>query len=92
MGTAVGTEERVTKIACDNNTLKTGKKAQGICYPLPKRLFTLREASVYLGRTLWGMRELVWAGKISIVRDGKRMFIDIQDLEAYVKKNKTTYV
>jgi hypothetical protein len=38
------------------------------------------------------MRELIWAGKIPIVRDGKRIFIDIVDLEAWVQKNKSVYV
>lgn len=66
-------------------------KAQGITYPLPKRLYTLPESAKYLGRTLWSMRELIWSGKIPIVRDGKRIFVDIRDLEAYVLKHKTTY-
>ena len=60
--------------------------------PLPKRLYTLNEAAHYLGRTLWSMRELVWAGKIPIVRDGKRIFVDIADLDSYVTKKKMTYL
>ena len=68
------------------------KEAQGTSYPLPKRLYTLKEAAVYLGRTLWGVREMVWAGKLPVVRDGKRLFIDINDLEMYVTRYKTTYV
>ena len=68
------------------------KREQGMYNPLPKRLFTLPEAAKYLGRTLWSMRELVWAGKIPIVRDGKRIFVDFNDLEAYITKNKMTYI
>ena len=68
------------------------KKTQGICNPLPKRLYTLPEAAHYLGRTLWSIRELVWKGSLPIVRDGKRIFVDIIDLESYVTKNKTTYI
>ena len=68
------------------------KKAQGIYNPLSKRLYTLPEAARYLGRTLWSMRELVWAGKLPIVRDGKRIFVDINDLELYITKNKMTYL
>lgn len=68
------------------------KREQGMYNPLPKRLYTLNEAANYLGRTLWSMRELVWAGKIPIVRDGKRIFVDIADLDSYVTKNKMTYV
>lgn len=66
--------------------------AQGIDDPLPKRLYSLSEAAHYLGRTLWSMRELVWRGSLPIVREGKRIFIDINDLNSYVEKNKTTYV
>ena len=63
-----------------------------ISNPLPKRLYTLSEAGHYLGRTLWSMRELIWKGSIPIVREGKRIFVDIIDLEAYVTRNKTTYL
>ena len=66
------------------------KKTQGITNPLPKRLYSLPEAAHYLGRTLWSMRELTWKGSIPIVREGKRIFVDIVDLEAYVNKHKTT--
>jgi excisionase family DNA binding protein len=68
------------------------KREQGMYNPLPKRLYTLPEAAKYLGRTLWSMRELIWAGKIPIVRDGKRIFIDFNDLESYIAKNKMTYI
>jgi len=64
-------------------------KTQGICCPLPKRLYSLPEAAHYLGRTLWSMRELIWKGSIPIVREGKRIFVDIADMEAYVTKHKT---
>ncbi len=67
-------------------------KAQRISNPLPKRLYTLSEAAHYLGRTLWSIRELIWKGSIPIVREGKRIFIDINDLEMYVTKHKTTFV
>jgi len=66
--------------------------AQGISYPLPKRLYSLPEAARYLGRTLWSMRELVWKGSIPIVREGKRIFVDVNDLNLYIERNKTTYV
>jgi hypothetical protein len=65
------------------------RKAQGISNPLPKRLFTLSEGAYYLGRSLWSMRELVWNGQIPIVRSGKRIFVDIGDLDAWITKNKS---
>lgn len=66
--------------------------AQGIHYPLAKRLYTLPEAANYLGRTIWSMRELVWKGSIPIVREGKRIFVDVNDLNLYIERNKTKYV
>ena len=76
----------------DSKDFKKAKMTQGIRSPLHKRLYTLKEAGDYLGRSLWSMRELVWTGKIPIIRDGKRIFVDIDDLELYVTKNKMTYV
>lgn len=57
-----------------------------------KRLYNLKEASTYLGRSVWSVRELIWAGKLPIVRDGRRIFIDILDLEKFVENNKSTYI
>ncbi len=60
--------------------------------PLPKRLFTLSEAGIYMGRTVWSMRELVYAGKLLVVRDGKRIFIDLLDMDVFISKNKQTII
>jgi hypothetical protein len=68
------------------------KKAQRISNPLPQRLLTLAEGAHFLGRSVWSMRELIWKGSIPIVREGKRIFIDVVDLEGYISKNKSTYV
>ena len=76
----------------NSNNFQGIKKAHGTFNPLPKRLYSLPEAAHYLGRTLWSMRELIWKGSIPIVREGKRIFIDITDLETYVSKHKSTYL
>jgi len=68
------------------------KRVHGIHNPLPKRLYTLPEAATYLGRTTWALRGLVWSGKIPVVRSGKRIFIDVRDMDTFVEKNKTTYL
>jgi len=61
---------------------------------LRKRLFTLKEAAEYLGRSGWSMRELVWAGKIPVVRQdgGRKIFLDIEDLNNFIDRNKSTYL
>ncbi|MHB8882521.1 MAG: helix-turn-helix domain-containing protein [Thermodesulfovibrionales bacterium] len=49
------------------------------------------EGGIYLGRTTWAVREMIWAGKIPIVRDGRRIFLDIDDLDKWINNNKTTF-
>jgi len=60
---------------------------------IKKRLYTLKEAATYLGRGLFGVREMVWKGEIPIVKrdTGRTMFIDIQDLEKYIDQNKQIF-
>ena len=60
--------------------------------PLRPRLLSLKDAGRYLGRSVWGMRELFWANKIPWVKDGKKIFFDIQDLDGYVEKNKSSFI
>lgn len=69
------------------------KKAHGISNPLSKRLYTLKEAAEYLGRSEWSMRELIWAGRIPVVRDegGRKIFLDVEDLKEFINRNKSTY-
>lgn len=58
-----------------------------------KRLFTLKEAAVYLGRTEWGMRDLIWSGQVPVVRNqgGRKIFIDVLDMDAFINKQKDRY-
>ena len=49
-----------------------------------KRLFSLQDTSIYLGRSINGVRQMLW--------DGKRIFIDLKDIEIWIEKNKTTNV
>ncbi|MGA2525730.1 MAG: helix-turn-helix domain-containing protein [Smithellaceae bacterium] len=69
------------------------KRAQGIYNPVRKRLFTLKEASEYLGRPVWGIRELIWSQVIPVVKQHgcRKMYLDINDLEAFIEKNKVVY-
>ena len=58
-----------------------------------KRLYTLKEAAQYLGRSTWSMRELIWAGVIPIVRGNgnRKIFIDVKDIDQYIERNKSIY-
>ncbi len=80
----------ISKVKQDPRT----PKAQRINTPVFKRLFSLKEAAQYLGRSEWGMRELIWAGRIPVVRvkGGRKIFLDIEDLNDFIKQNKSTYL
>ena len=69
------------------------EKAHGIADPVSKRLYTLREAAQYMGRSEWSMRELIWSGEIPVVRQagGRKIFLDVHDLEKFIDQNKSTY-
>ncbi len=68
-------------------------RAQRIQYPLVKRLYTLKESAEYLGRSVWGVRELIWSRTIPVVKmDGcRKMYLDRNDLDTFIEKNKKTY-
>ena len=66
------------------------RKAHGIDNPMRKRLYNLKEAAEYLGRSVYGVRELIWSGKIPPVKDGRKYYLDVNDLNEYVEKNKTS--
>jgi len=53
-----------------------------------KRLYTLGEAAVYLGRSVWSIRRLIWNGELPQVRAGGRVHVDILDMDAFIDKNK----
>ncbi len=57
-----------------------------------KRLFTLAESAVYLGRSPYAVRSLVWGGTLPAVRNpivGSKLFFDIRDLDNFIERNKT---
>ena len=55
---------------------------------IPKRLYNLQEGAVYLGRSVGAVREMLWAGKMPYIKDGKRILIDIRDMDSWIDKNK----
>lgn len=70
------------------------KTAQGITSPNSPRLLPLKDAAQWLGLTVWGMRERIWSGDIPVVRfpGGRKMFVDTQDLEIFIERNKVTII
>ena len=80
-------------MASETGKNKGFQKEQGIGNPMFRRLLTLKEAAIYLGRSPWSMRNLAWSGHVPVVRNegGRKLFFDIHDLEAFIEKSKSIY-
>ena len=57
---------------------------------IQKRLYSVEEAAVYLGRSAWTVAEMTRTGAIPYVPHGKRKFLDIHDLDRWIESNKKT--
>lgn len=55
---------------------------------IKKRLFTVKEAALYLGRTPHAIRELQWDGLLPAVKVGRRIHFDLLDLEKFIESHK----
>jgi excisionase family DNA binding protein len=53
-----------------------------------KRLLTVEEGAVYLGRTKEAMQHLIAAAKLPVVRADRRVFLDVKDLDAWIEGSK----
>lgn len=58
--------------------------------PDAKRAFTFSEAAAYLGGTSWAVRRLVWAGRLSYIKVGKRFTIPREALDSFIDTNLKT--
>ena len=74
-----------------NRINNTKEKTQRIANPMGPRLLPLKKAADYIGLTVWALRERIWAGDIPVVKfpGGRKQFIDIKDIDAFIERNKT---
>jgi excisionase family DNA binding protein len=56
--------------------------------PLIKRLLTVREAAAYIGRTEQALQHLIHKRQILVVRRGRRVHLDRNDLDRWIEENK----
>jgi len=66
---------------------------QWIRNPLGKRLYSIKEAAFYLGFAEHSVRELVWGREIPVIKrvNGRKIYLDIIDLDAYIERQKCLY-
>ncbi len=55
-----------------------------------KRLYSVSEAGLYLGRSTWSIRRLIWKGLLPEVRAGGRVHVDVRDLDDFIDRHKAT--
>ena len=60
--------------------------------PLIKRLYDLKEAAIYLGRPVFSVRTLIWNGALPVIKNGRKLYLDIFDMDTYIERNKETMV
>ena len=53
-----------------------------------KRLYSVKEAGRYLGRSPWTIRRLIRDGCLREVRQGRRVMIDLVDMDLFIEKYK----
>ena len=56
-----------------------------------KRLYSVPEAACYLGRTVDGLREMLYSGRLPFIKDGRRVLLGVKDMDAYIEGNKTRF-
>jgi len=61
------------------------------------RLLSLKDAADVIGLSVWAMRERIWAGQIPVVQfdnpnggKNRKMYVDTEDIEAFIAANKRT--
>ncbi len=64
------------------------RDGQSRAHTLPRRLCAIAEAARYLAVSTWTVREMVWRGDLPHIRQGRRILLDLQDLEAWVARSK----
>ena len=55
---------------------------------IPQRLFTLEQAGVYIGLSHWRVRSLIYSGQLAYVRLGRRLLVNLKDLDALIDSKK----
>ena len=53
------------------------------------RLYSLRDAATYLGISYWTVRELINRQEMPAVRIGRRVMVDVADLNRFIEANKS---
>ena len=64
------------------------KQVAEIVSSVQPRMFSVKDAAVYLGTTVWQVRTLVWSKRLAALRLGHRQVFDRVELDAFVERLK----
>ncbi|MCJ7484117.1 MAG: helix-turn-helix domain-containing protein [Thermodesulfovibrionales bacterium] len=53
-----------------------------------KRLYSIKELVAHIGATEWFWRTQIWDGTLPYVQVGKKMFVDREDVDDFIQRNK----
>ena len=53
-----------------------------------KRLYSIKELVAEIGGTVWFWRSQIWDGQLPYIKVGKKMFVDINDIETFIQQHK----
>jgi len=67
---------------------KLAERLQGLSESPWRRLLTVDAAADYLGRTRQAVQHLISSGQLPTVRSGRRVFVDLRDLQSWIEKHK----
>ena len=56
-----------------------------------RRLNSIKQLASEIGATEWFWRSQIWDGKLPFVQVGRKMFVDSQDIENFIKTYKQKY-
>ena len=63
--------------------------ASGCAHNVPKkRLYSIKELVAEIGATEWFWRSQIWDGQLPYVQVGRKMFVDREDIDAFINQNK----
>ena len=52
------------------------------------RLLRITEAAIYIGGTVWAVRQLIWNRELPHIRVGKRIVVDRGDLDKWIDRQR----
>jgi excisionase family DNA binding protein len=52
------------------------------------RLLTVEQAAAYIGRTKEAVQHMISSGKLPTVRSDRRVFVDLEDLDRWIREHK----